>query len=299
MKRGLGRSTALIFLLLKWCGTSTIARAQAAEGREVAAEAREEGRHIDPRIPVHAAGPLFRGWARSPARWFFAARADLGFLFFSPRAEFGYGLPHEHWAGADIVPLLSTTNAGAYAGLRYRHPRFEFRTGGLFSYALGSSYLEPSDSFDARDLELEGSTKADYGASDSELSFSIPWGRAYIGSETQALFVFAVPDDKYVFVHSVGAVIDPPWVFRERLSVSYPFPGVPGLFVAPACEAVFVPERPDPWVFRAGALLSLSMYQDVDVTTEVLPTIKSPDTLGRAGAPWLEVALRVRFATGR
>lgn len=258
-----------------------------------------EVRAIDPRIPVHAAGALLRGWPRDPARWFLAARADLGYLFFSPRAEFGYGFPHEHWAGVDVAPLVSRAQAGVYAGLRYRHPRYEFRTGGFVSYALKHAYLEPSDSFDHWDLELEGKNRANYAGSDSELTLSIPLGRVLIGSETQALFVFAGPDDKYLFVDPVGAVVAPPWVFRQRLLLSYPFPGVAGFFLSPAGEAVFVPERTDPWVIRAGAILSLSLYQDVDVVTEVLPTVRSPDTLGRAGAPWLEIALRVRWATGR
>ncbi len=252
---------------------------------------------IDPRSPVHPAGALFRGWHPRPARWFLSARADVGFLFFRPRAAVGYGRPHQHWAGLDVVPILSTNQAGVYSGLRYRHPRFEVRTGGLFSHAFNRSYLDAKDAFDRRELEIRGDDIAAYGASDSELTLSIPLRSVLIGAETQVLYVFGVPDDKFVFVNTVGAVVAPPWAFRQLLFVGHPVPRLPGLFLAPAFEVVFVPGRTDPWVIRAGGVARFSMYQEVDLSTELLPTIKSPDTLGRAGAPWFQITLRVRWAT--
>lgn len=298
MRRGFRfLSVLVVAVLLTWASPSF---ADDGSAREVAANYSDKPPGtwpIDPRSPVHPAGALFRGWHPRPARWFLAARTDVGFQFFRPRAAVGYGRPHQHWGGFDVVPIFGATQVGVYSGLRYRHPRFEIRSGGLFSHAIRRSYLDAADSFDQRDIEIWGEDIAVFGASDSEMTVSIPIGNILVGSETQALFVFGVPDDKYVFVHTVGAVVAPPWVFRQLLFVGHPVPRIPGLFLAPAVEVVLVPERSDPWVVRAGGVARFSMYQDVDLSTEFLPTIKSPDTLGRAGAPWFEITLRVRWAT--
>ncbi len=298
MRRGTHFLRAAAFVLL----SGYASRATGAEETDDSAPSDTSDRPpknwpIDPRSPAHPAGALFRGWYPKPARWFVAARADVGFLFFRPRAAVGYGRPHQHWAGLDVVPIFSATQVGLYSGLRYRHPRFEIRTGGLFSRGLDRSYLDPADSFDQRDIEILGDDIAAYGASDSEVTLSLPIGSVLLGSETQVLYVVGVPEDKYVFVNAIGTIVAPPWALRQLLFAGHPVPRIPGLFLAPAVEVVMVPGRSDPWVVRAGGIARFSMYQDVDLGTEILPTIKSPDTLGRAGAPWLQITLRVRWAT--
>lgn len=251
----------------------------------------------DPRTPSTIRGAFLRGWDTTRPRWFVSARADMGFLFVRPRASFGYGIPHENWTGFDIVPILSSPQAGVYSGFRYRHPRIELRTGGLLSYSFRRSYLEPAASYDARDIEILTDDHAEYFASDSELTFNVPMPFAYFESETQVIYLLIVADDKYVFVDALGVVVAPPISVRQRVVLDVPISAVPGLFVGPAVEAVITPGRSDPWVLRAGGLMRFEMVQDLDIHTEILPTIKSPDRLGRAGAPWLEITVQFRWAT--
>lgn len=257
----------------------------------------DDNEEFDPRSSTHPAGALLGGWSPGPARWFMSAQADVGFMFLRPTASFGYGRPHDHWAGIDVFPIFSSGQAGLYSGIRYRHPRFEFRTGALYSYSLNHSYLEQKEHYDAHDLEILNGNHAEYIASDSEIIITIPIRKFYFALETQAIFLTGVPQSHFVFVDTLGAVVAPPASFRQLLAAGYAVPGVPGLFVAPAAESVWAPGREQPWVIRAGAIVVFSMYQDLELRTDILPTVWSPDDLGREGSSWLEVNLRFRWAT--
>jgi hypothetical protein len=252
---------------------------------------------LDPRSGVHPSGSLLKGWSPVGPRWFVSARADVGFLFMRPRSSVGYGLPHDHWGGIDIVPILSSWQTGAYSGVRYRHPRFEVRTGMLFSHSFRRSLLTPRDSYDVRDLELLTGDQAQFWASDSEITWNLPIWHFVLQSETQAIVVTSDLGDRYVYVDTLGVVVAPPLALRHRTVFQYHVTPISGLYVGPAFETVWVPERPDPWVLRAGAVVSFAMYQDVSIRTDIIPTVRSPDNLGRSGAPWLAVNLRVRWAT--
>lgn len=257
----------------------------------------EEETAPDPRKPSSTRGSFLGGWDAVRPRWFVSARADLGFLFLRPRASIGYGLPHEHWAGVDVAPILSSTEIGIYSGVRYRHPRFEIRTGGLFSHAFTRSHLEPAASYDERDIETLTDEHAEYFASDSELIFNVPLFISFFESETQTILLANIPDQRFVFVDTLGVVVAPPFALRQRFVLNIPLRWIPGLFVGPAVEAVIAPDRSDPWVLRAGGVVRFEMAQDLHIRTEILPTIKSPDHLGRAGAPWLTFTVQFRWAT--
>lgn len=251
----------------------------------------------DPRSRMHPSGSLLSSWSPTRQRWFVSARADLGYLFFRPRVAFGYGIPHQSWSGAEVVPILSGGQIGAYAGLRYRHPRIEVRSGAMYSNAFARGFLAPSSHYDVRDLETIGDSRARFFAWDSELTLSLPLGAGHLQSETQFLMLLGVPSDDYVFVDTLGVVVAPDSAVRQQLRYSIPFPWVTGLFFGPAVEAVLVPEREASWVVRAGATMRFWMYQDFQLRTDILPTLRSPDTLGRVGSPWLTISARFLWAT--
>lgn len=250
----------------------------------------------DPRAGRDERGGLLSAWDTERRRWFLSARADLGFLFFRPRVSGGFGVPHRRWWGADLVPILSGAQAGFYSGLRVRTPRVELRSGVLFSGAFFRGRMEPKTNYDERDLELRTGTPASYWASDTELTLSAPLGPTYLQLESQLMYLPA-EGNSALFVETLGVVVVPPWALREHLSWSFPSGLLPGLFWGPVVESVWVPGREDAWVVRAGGSVRFWLYQDVQLRTDVVPTVFSPDTLGRAGASWLQLNLRLLWAT--
>ncbi len=252
---------------------------------------------VDPRSTAHPRGGLFSTWNVTRPRWFLSARADVGFLFFRPRVSLGHGIPHQKWFGIDLVPIFSSTHVGGYAGARIRTPRFEFRSGMLYSAAFFRGALPKQSAYDERDLDRKSDDPIRYWAIDSELTLSLPVGKSFVQSETQVLYLPFADRAMNVFVEPMGVIVSPPWGLRSQLRGSFPVAPVPGLFVGPAVELLLLPGRSDPWVARAGGTITLSLYQDVQLRTDILPAIWSIDTTGRLGSPWLTVNIRIRWAT--
>lgn len=279
---------------------TTAAKDHAEHAHATDAAAERSRRHraaVDPRLTSVPRGALLFPWDTVRRRWFLSARADVGFLFIRPRASAGYGIPHQSWSGLDVVPIVSHSQGGVYGGLRARHPRFEIRSGMLYSAAFHRGYLTQKDSYDGRDLELRADRVATFWAWDSEMTVSLPLGLGFLQSETQSLFIFGVPSDMYVFADGMGVVVAPPWAIREQVRYTLRVPGAAGMFLGPAFEAVLVPDRQQRWVLRAGFAARFRLYQDLEVRTDVLPTVFSPDVLGRAGSPWLTINARFFWAT--
>lgn len=251
----------------------------------------------DPRSRLHPSGSLLSSWSPTRQRWFLSARADVGYLFFRPRVSFGYGVPHQAWSGVDVVPILSDGQIGAYAGLRYRHPRVEVRSGAMYSNAFERGFLTPAAHYDVRDLETIGESRARFFGWDSELTLSFPWGIGHLQSETQFFMLLGVPSDDFVFVDTLGVVVAPDSAVRQQLRYTVPVPWVTGLFIGPAVETVVVPEREAAWVVRAGVTMRFWIYQDLQMRTDILPTVWSPDTLGRIASPWFTISARFLWAT--
>jgi len=252
----------------------------------------------DPRSSVHPAGTILSDWSPYRKRWFASARADVGFLFIRPRASVGFGVPHHHWWGADLVPIFSQQEGGGYAGLRFRHPRLEVRSGLLNIYAFERGFFDPASSYNELDLEREGHPTASYWALDSELTLSAPLGPVFFFAETQAVRTLDLSPDQWVWMQTMGVIVAPPWSFREQFRFSLRMPGFPKLFIGPAVETVWVPQRTeDQWTVRAGGFAQLWLYQDMQITTEILPTVYSPDQFGRMGSTWLRINARFLWAT--
>jgi len=49
-------------------------------------------------------------WAQGVDRWFMSARVDVGFLFFKPRASFGFGRPFHRWVGVPCHRIRTKIN---------------------------------------------------------------------------------------------------------------------------------------------------------------------------------------------
>jgi len=237
-------------------------------------------------------------WAPDPARWFISTRVDVGYAFIRPRAAFGYGKPHVQWAGADFIPLLSTSSGGGYTGLRWTERIFEVRGGLLYLQNFSRSSLVPQSSYDRRDIDLRTGSNAEYAALDTEGKVSLPLGPIKMRYEVQLFVVHMWVDDRLVFVDPIAVVMGEGAAVRQRLSIDFPVANTSGLTLGPAVEPVWIESRPnEPWVIRAGASARFRLFDDLEIRSDLLPVVSSPDVLGRAASHFLEIKLRWRWAT--
>lgn len=237
-------------------------------------------------------------WRPAPARWFVSTRADLGYLFFRPRVSVGYGKPHVDWVGVDAIPLISGTSGGGYVGLIMSSPHFEVRSGGLYLVNFTRSVLEPRAHYDRRDIDTRIGGPAEYVALDSEAKVSFPVGSLTFRYEVQAFLLDLFQPDVYVFVDPLSLVMGEGLAIRQMFSFFFPVANIPDLSLGPAVEPSYVSSRPDaPWVVRIGFAAQFKLFDDVELRSELLPAVISPDALGRAGSHFLEFKLRWRWAT--
>ena len=234
-------------------------------------------------------------WRNAPQRWFAAGRVDLGFFFFRPRFSAGYGQPHYRWIGLDLVPLISPSAGGSYAGVRLEESWLELRTGLLYQYSFNRSLLEARESYDKRDIDLITAERAQYLLWDSEIELNVTLGKFSFLSETQPIYTGNLPDGRYVYLDSLAVVAASGWTLRQRVGLEWFLPNT-YLGVAPMAEALWLDER-STVIVRAGVQLRLVLSEEVQVRTTLLPVVTSPDHLGRAGGDVLEISVRYLWAT--
>lgn len=260
-------------------------------GDGVVARGRELGR------PPPTPAPRL-AWQRGPARWFLATKTDTGVLYLRPRLSGGYGKPHQRWVGFDANPLVSSAATGFYAGVRLEHPVASLRSGLLYAFSFRRSRLPIQDHYDRRDVELmiEGQN-ARYASWDSELELHVPAGPVTLLSESQPVVVGEVPDNRYLFLESVRVVMAPHWVLRQRLGVAFPWPWIEGFSFALVGEGVYVPNRDDTVIWRAGATVRWWLYPDLEMRINFVPVVHSPDRLGIIGGDFAQFGVRWLWAT--
>ena len=301
------RRLAVILLGLSWALVAGGAQAQV--GGAGGAPATGEGPTQAPPSPDDGVGypPGSRDWSRPPSwgegrqRSFVAGSFDLGFLYIRPRFQFGYGKPHNQWFGLDLNPTVTPRVVGGYTGLRIDYPFVDWRGGVRFGYPLRRSYMleKPnSETFDRGDLnrEVEGESGS-YLSLESELTMTVPIGDGNLFSETALTYVTGVPDGSFVYEDTIKVIVDPPWVWRERIGYMAQFGETGAVRVGFVGEVVGVPAR-DMIVVRAGLILRVWVNPRVEVRGAWIPALYARDSLGVRGGDFGLLGVRYRWSTG-
>ncbi len=240
--------------------------------------------------------PWTEPWSEGTSREFVAARVDVGLPFAQALLFGGYGKPHYFWGGLEVGAVGSSRAASGLVGLRFEHPIIDVRSSLLYVVGLSRSFLEPQDSYDRRDIDDRSGDDARYPAWDNEAKLTVPVGFGAVQSETEAVWI-PEQDGQFVYLDILRVVAAPSWVGRQRLAYEFRFPGIEGLRFAPVGEVVWIPERDDEWVVRAGLLTRFWLFHDLELRVDVLPVVASPDALGNQGGEPLRIALRWQWAT--
>lgn len=241
------------------------------------------------------------GWSSGTRRGFVAGSFDLGFLYVRPRFQAGYGRPHFKWFGIDVNPIVSPGAIGGYGGFRIDHPYVNWRIGARMAIPFSRSYMEDrpnTERFDRTDLnrDVEGEDGF-YLSAETELTLTIPIGGGVLFSETAFTYVSLVPEDVFVYEDTIKVIVEPPWVWRQRIGYMASFGETGAVHVGLVAELVGVPKR-DLTVVRAGLLLRVWVSPRVEVRGAWIPAIVSRDDLGIRGGDFGLLGLRYRWATG-
>jgi len=236
-------------------------------------------------------------WEPDPPRWFFATRFDVGYPFIRQRLSLGYGRPHRHWVGLDLTPIIGGSDGGGYAGIRYDAGWLDVRTGALYLYSFNRSFLPPQAAYDRRDIDTRRGENAQFVTWDSEVTVEAPIGPLRFITETQSVYLRRAQEDQFVYVAALGVVAGRGVSLRQQLTLVYPFEPVAFFSIGPSAEVVWIEARAPELVFRAGAEMHWHLYRDLEVQSEIMPVVHSPDQLGFEAGQVLEVQLRWRWAT--
>lgn len=251
-------------------------------------------------------------WFLSRERGFIAGAIDLGFLYLRPRFSLGYGKPNFHWVGIDANPIVALSNVGAYLGLRYARPFFDVRVGGRYVVNRGRSYLpacgaadpggEPCagpDEYGTRAIHYRNDSTASYLSLEAEVTLSLPLpNRDRIVSESAITYVDRVPEGQLLYEDRLRVIIDPPWVWRQRLGYELRLGPRDALRIGFVAEAVGIPKR-DLVVLRGGITLRINVSRTLQIRASWIPVLSGRDELGILGGDFGLLGLRYRFATGR
>ncbi|MEM6959546.1 MAG: hypothetical protein AAF411_07980 [Myxococcota bacterium] len=249
-----------------------------------------------PALPVaEHHGP---SWSDGRTRGFVAGSFDLGFLYVRPRLQFGYGKPHNNWAGIELNPTVWFTAIGTYVGTRFAYGIFNLRIGSRFTRPTQRSHLLIQNSYDRPALNRDASGDSrTYISNEAELTLTIPMGRGHLSSESTITYVTRVDDDRYVYEDYLRVIVAPPWIWRQRLTYSLPLGAADAFHLGFVAELVGVPKR-DLVALRAGVRISIHASPRVEVRAAWIPAVIHRDTLGVQGGDFGLLGLRYRWATG-
>lgn len=240
---------------------------------------------------------MARSWGTLPARAFVATTFDFGFVYFKPRVSLGYGRPFTEWVGADLNGIAQTTGLGAYGGFRLEIPHLNWRVGPRFFRSFSHTYLLPHDSYDRIELEQVVSNPAKVVTWETELDLSATLGPGRLLLTGSASYVTGVPEGRRVFEETLHVIVEPPWVWRARLTYAFTFGSRGQHSIGPAIDVLDVPKRDDSWTLRAGPLVRMQLSRRVEVRGSFVATLVSPDRIGLVGGDFTELGLRYRWAS--
>ena len=306
----------LVLLVLAW---PSLAFAQDADAGAAPADATDGGvptvQPVQtptpgevPAAPIQPAGPeedaptmwidrnLSRSWELGGPRPFFSTLVDIGYLYFRPRVQLGWGKPFHKWVGIEANPSISTNSTGGYAGVRIDIPHFDIRVGARQTYSFNRSYLTPKVEYDRYDLESTAKARTFLTTLESEANFSIPAGPGAIIGLASVSYVTGAPKGDLAYEETLRVIVTPPWVLRQRVGYMFGFGEHKQASIGPAIDVLEVPARHSQ-VVRAGVLARFVLSRSFELRGTFMPRLLSQDELGLLESDFTELGLRWRWAT--
>jgi len=236
-------------------------------------------------------------WVVEPYRPFLSVTATAGYLYLKPRFSIGYGRPFAAWGGIDVTPMVTPDYVGGYAGLRLQLGWFDVRGGARAVHAFQHQFLPMQPSYTLVDLSEDTGRPSNYVSLEAELSGAIPAGPGDIVALATMESIQLVPAGYDVYDEALHVIVRPPPVYRGRLGYAVRFLRRRNLQVGVVGEVIEIPDR-SAQVYRAGAVATFDLDDHLQAVGLLVVPVRSPDSLGLAGADYTELGIRYRWATG-
>lgn len=236
-------------------------------------------------------------WQLGRVRPFLAAVMNLGGIYYRPELEVGYGRPHSAWGGAEVWSKISLGGVAFYVGPRLTLPSLDLRVGARMVSSAGQNLLPRREVYDNNHLDAESPPRSHYWSIDSEVNVS---GAAPGGNASLLVSAFAlggVEDGYDVFEDSLHIIVQPPLVWRARLTYLASLGPYNNMGLGWAAEVINSPAR-DLTVFRMGPVVTVALTRHLQATAAGLLGIDSRDDIGLSGADLGQIGLSYRWASG-
>lgn len=236
-------------------------------------------------------------WTVGKKRWFGAAIFDVGGIFARPEVNLGWGKPFRAWGGIEAWTKVTLDGVTFYAGPRFSIPHFQIRAGGRDFNSTDRHFLVQRHSYSRLQLDQIAPPRAHYAALEAEVTIDAPlFGgtAALVGSVHGILGV-----DKHlnVFEDLLHVIVDPPWVWRARLSYLRSFGRFDNMALGAAGEVIQVPQR-SAFTARIGPVVTVSLTHHLQAVAAAMIVIAGRDSLGLSGSDIGQIGLRYRWASG-
>lgn len=251
-----------------------------------------------------AEGPLERleksarrdDWGSAPVRPFLSSVIETGLPFARTQLALGYGRPHDTWLGLEGGSKISSGAVNMMGGLRGALPNAGFGLGLRYTASLTRNFLPPRERYFRSQTELDVGENARYLALDFDLGLGLPVPFGQLALTGLASYVFAVPEDVYLYEEAARTIVAPPLVLRGRAAYELGIGEGDPVRLGPLAEIIWSGERGP--VVRVGPTARVRLSQYLEAYGTVVFALRSPDELGLLGGDASQIGLRLRWATG-
>jgi len=236
-------------------------------------------------------------WTSEPYRPFVSLTAVAGYLYLKPRLSLGYGRPFSLWGGLDVTPLVTPDYAGGYSGLHLQIPWFDLRAGARAVHSFSHQFLPAQPFYTLVDLAETYGRNANYVDVEVEGAAAVPVGPGDVLALATVSAIQFVPAGDEVYDEALHAIVTNAPVYRGRLGYALRILPERNLQVGVVGEVIDIPDR-KAQVYRAGVVATFDIDDHLQAVGLLVIPVRSPDSLGLAGADYTELGIRYRWATG-
>jgi hypothetical protein len=235
-------------------------------------------------------------WSSARERPFLSSVIETGLPFARTQLALGYGRPHDTWLGLEGGSKISSSAVNMMGGVRGALPSAGFGLGLRYTASVARDFLPPRETYFRRDTELDVGENARYLALDFDVSLGLPVPFGQLALTGITSYLFALPEDVYVYEESARTIVAPPLVLRGRAAYELGIGEGDPVRVGPLAELIWSGGR-DP-VVRVGPTARVRLSPRLEAYGSVVFALRSPDELGLLGGDASQIGLRLRWATG-
>jgi hypothetical protein len=236
-------------------------------------------------------------WSVEPARWFVAARPELGAVYVKPAVSAGYGIPHWIWAGVDANSITTLELFQVGGGVRIATPIFGLSYMVRDTWSFNKPFLPPAPSYTHLSVFGAPGPHAHYGAGEAEAVAILPLPHSAIAVSFIAVQVFGAPRGSSLYEENYRLVVRSPVFFVLRVAFIARVLSETALKVGVLSEYLFHTGREQP-VWRIGPIALLQITDHLSLAAGVTLAVSSPDQLGLTLGAFGVAGVRYQWASG-